>query len=298
GVVVAAILGFAMIQSVRVSSQIEAGMRALGVNLSAAEIAERAAAKKAEQQKALDALASITDYETARWYPLHFQPAIATATNEQCLACHSEILNHKVRKESPAGVKSATSLAWYETLDTYKGEQATFHARHLTTEYARSVMKLDCNFCHKGNDPRDEAPHTSATGQNTGFTLRKVVDPSATCLMCHGKFPGENMNLGSEPWSKLRHDLETAEAPNGCLTCHAEQFRTVRHQVSFLKADDIEALAKKGSSDVCYGCHGGRAWYRISYPYPRHPWPGMDQTVPDWAKGRPTESDPLYSLRK
>ncbi len=88
--------------------------------------------------------------------------------------------------------------------------------------------------------------------------------------------------------------MESAEAPNGCLSCHAEQFRTVRHRVNYLKADNIEKLAKK-DSDVCYGCHGGRQWYRTSYPYARHPWPGMSDT-PDWAKDRPAESEPQFRL--
>ena len=71
-------------------------------------------------------------------------------------------------------------------------------------------------------------------------------------------------------------------------------FRTNRHNVTYLKAAGIENLAQAGS-DTCYGCHGGRAWYRISYPYPRHAWPGMDPEVPEWAKDRPTASDPRYA---
>jgi hypothetical protein len=126
------------------------------------------------------------------------------------------------------------------------------------------------------------------------FTLRKTVNPSETCLKCHGQFP--NQNMGIDPWTTVREGMETPETPNGCMTCHAELFRTVRHQVSYLKPDAIEALAKT-SADVCYGCHGGRGWYRISYPYPRHSWPSMDASqVPDWAKDRPTESDAKYRL--
>jgi hypothetical protein len=239
-------------------------------------------------------LAKITDYQQARWHKLHFKPAIDTATNEQCLACHQEILTGKVREVSPAGLKAANAEAWYQTLDTYSGGQETFHARHLTTPLAKQLMNLNCTFCHQGADPREKAPGSHATGQAPGaFTLRKTVNPSETCLKCHGQFP--NQNMGIDPWTTVREGMETPEAPNGCLTCHAEQFRTVRHQVSYLKADAIEALAKT-SADVCYGCHGGRAWYRISYPYPRHPWPGMDATVPDWAKDRPTESDAKYRL--
>jgi hypothetical protein len=244
-------------------------------------------------------------YEAARWHPIHFKPAIDTATNAQCLACHGEVLTRKVRETSPAGVKAADSLAWYQTLDTYTGDQMTFHQRHMTSPFAQQVMNLQCNFCHQGHDLREEAPGSSATAtstQSAGFTLRKVVDPSKSCLLCHGKFSYEIMALGG-PWHQVRGDLEDPQDPdlrNGCLTCHNMEggFRTVRHQVSYLKADEIERLAKEGSSDTCYGCHGGRQWYRISNPYPRHPWPGMDPAVPDWAKDRPTQSDPRFALEK
>lgn len=240
--------------------------------------------------------------QRAIWNPLHFEPAIDTATNEQCLACHGEILARKVREASPAGLKASQALAWYQTLDTYADQQQTFHARHLTSDYAQKVMDLKCTFCHRGSDPREEAPNSSANAHAKGsFTLRKVVNPSKTCLLCHGKFGYEVMTGLEGPWHKVRQDLESEDAPNGCLTCHEETFRTVRHQVSYLKADAIEKLAKEGSSDICYGCHGGRAWYKISYPYPRHPWPGMEDVVegtPEWAKDRATESDARYRLKK
>lgn len=243
------------------------------------------------------ALAKITDYERARWHPLHFKPAIDTATNTQCLACHKEILDHKVRETSPSGVKAVQSVAWYQTLDTYEGAQESFHARHMTTPLAKAVMNLQCNFCHQGNDPREEAPHSNATTPEGRYTLRKMVDPVNICLRCHGKFPGQVMGLADANWAALRKGLETAEAPNGCLSCHAQRVRTVRHQVTYLKADAIEAKAKK-SADLCFGCHGGRPWYRTSYPYPRHMWPGMDPAVPDWAKNRATQSDAEYRIEK
>ena len=245
-------------------------------------------------------------YEVARWHPIHFKPDIDTATNEQCLVCHSEILIRTVRETSPAGIETAKSLAWYQTLDTYAGDQVTFHQRHLTEPFAQKVMNLKCNFCHQGHDPREEAPGSSATAprpQSDAFTLRKVVNPSKTCLQCHGRFPFEVMEGLESPWHQMRADLEDPEDPdlrNGCLTCHDPEFgfRSVRHQVSYLKAEEIERLAKEGSSDVCYGCHGGRAWYRNSYPYPRHAWPDMSEEIPDWAKDRPTQSDPRYAMEK
>jgi len=242
------------------------------------------------------------DHERARYHPLHFKPNIAKASNEECLVCHSEIMTRKPRQTSPAGVKADDVLAWYQTLDTYSGKQQSFHFRHLNSDFAKQVMNLSCNFCHKGNDPREETPDMQpgqkvfSTSAKPNFTLRKMVNPSTTCLRCHGKFPVEVMEGVEGTWPKARVDLEDEETPNGCLTCHEESFRPNRHHVSYLKAASIEKLAKK-SSDVCYGCHGGRQWYRTSYPYPRHPWPDMDEETPEWAKNRPTKSEPHYQLK-
>lgn len=241
------------------------------------------------------------DYETARYYPLHFQPAIADASNEECLVCHQNVLTDTPRATSQAGVEAATALAWYQTLDTYQGEQQSFHARHLQSDYAREVMNLDCVFCHQGNDPREESPDMmpgraafTAPAQPE-FTLRRMVNPSTTCLMCHGSFPSEIMALPG-PWHEIRADFEFEPGINGCLSCHEETTRTVRHQVDYLNAGTIEVLARSIGSDVCSGCHGGRQWYNTSYPYPRHSWPGMDAEVPEWAVGRVTESDPRHAF--
>jgi hypothetical protein len=223
-------------------------------------------------------------YEQARWHPLHFRPASETASDEQCLACHAEVLEKSVRAESPAGVKASDVLAWYETLDTYAGDEDTFHRRHLVTDYAKQVMDLKCNTCHLGNDPREETAMSHAGGDPT-LIQRKHVNPSL-CLLCHGQFPYPNMGVPG-PWLEYGHAFQ-----NNCLLCHVT-FRTNRHNVNYLKPQAIESLAKE-KEDVCFGCHGGRPWYRISYPYPRHPWPGMSEVVPDWAKGRPAESEPRF----
>ena len=231
------------------------------------------------------------DILRATWDPIHFKPAIESARDEQCLACHREVLEDKVRETSPAGVKAATSKAWYQQFTTYSGEQDTFHRRHLTTPLARELMSLSCNTCHQGHDPRDEAPGTSATGapqSDDGFTLRKTVNPETTCLKCHGQMNAKVMGLPS-PWPESKEMFG-----NSCLTCHAA-IRTHRHQVTYLKAEAIEAAGQK-NADVCYGCHGGRAWYRIEYPYPRHPWEGMAAETPDWAKNRPVASEARFAL--
>ncbi len=223
-------------------------------------------------------------YEEARWNPIHFQPAISEATNDQCLECHQEVLDRQVLVKSPAGVQPDDVIAWYQTLDTYSGPQETMHRRHLVTPLAEELMAMRCTTCHQGNDPREEAP-IQPTSEDAGFTLRKMVNPK-TCLMCHGQFGYQLMGLPG-PWREV-----AAVFGNNCLTCHAAT-RTTRHQVNFLRAENIEARGKE-NADVCFGCHGGRAWYRVSYPYPRHEWPGMPDTTPDWAKNRPTESEARF----
>ncbi len=225
------------------------------------------------------------NYEQARWDPIHFSPLIEKATNEQCLACHEEILTREVRQTTPAGIKIEDTLAWYQTLETYTGEQDTFHRRHMSTPYAKRLMNLQCNTCHQGNDLREETSDSSATAP-ADLTLRKMVDPN-TCLMCHGQFNYEIMTGLPGPWTESRDIFQ-----NNCMACHAA-FRTVRHNVNYLNAEEIEKAGAE-SGDACYGCHGGRSWYRINYPYPRHEWPGMAPEVPEWAKDRPTESQARF----
>jgi hypothetical protein len=232
----------------------------------------------------------------ATYDPLHFKPAIANASNEQCLACHREILEDRVRPVSLAGVKAADTQAWYQQLATYKGEQDTFHRRHLETPMAKALMNLQCNTCHEGHDPREEAPGSSATAaaqDDRGFTLRKQVNPETTCLKCHGQFPGWELMRLPGTWDEV-----TPFFKNDCLACHVST-RTQRHQVNYLKADAIEAAAmaakKNGNgADVCMGCHGGRSWYRIAYPYARNPWPEMPEGTPEWAIDRPTHSESRF----
>ena len=226
-------------------------------------------------------LAEVPDYQRAKHDPIHFAPSIYTATDAQCLSCHREVLEASVRASSPAGVPSSDALAWYQTLDTYEGPQETFHRRHLLTPYATSLMQMSCNTCHRGNEPRDEMQSTPPQ-QNGSLTLRKMVDPNL-CAQCHSPMNFQVMGLPS-PWEQSGNIFG-----NNCLTCHAT-IRTTRHQVNYLKPDAIETAAKEKGADVCYGCHGGRAWYQKVFPYPRHAWAGMSEEVPTWARERPTES--------
>jgi len=228
---------------------------------------------------------ALPTYDQARWDPIHFKPAIDQAKDEDCLICHQEVLDQLVRDQSPAGVTKDQSLAWYQTLDTYAGDQDTFHRRHMVTDYATQVMDLKCNTCHQGNDPREETANSSAIG-SSDLTQRKHVDPNI-CLMCHGKHNASVMGVPPGDWR-----VAGAAFTFDCLLCHAG-IRTNRHQVNFLKPEAIETLAKE-NKDVCFGCHGGRAWYRIEYPYPRHTWPSAGSVTPDWAKDRPIESEARF----
>ncbi len=231
-------------------------------------------------------------YLRAVYSPLHYRPAIGTATDAQCLACHREVLEDRVRAASPSGLKSESLRAWYQETPTYAGEQDTFHRRHLVAPLAKRLMSLQCNTCHQGHDPREEAQGAAADSvqqDDTGFALRKQVNPETTCLKCHGQFPWQVMGLPG-PWVEHK-----AAFGNNCLTCHAA-IRTQRHEVTYLNGTAIEQAGKEGA-DACYGCHGGRSWYRISYPYARTPWPEMPAGVPEWARGRPTQSEARFLKR-
>ncbi|MDX2505626.1 MAG: hypothetical protein QNL62_14295 [Gammaproteobacteria bacterium] len=230
----------------------------------------------------------INDYQQAQWDPIHFQPAIATASNEQCLSCHQEVLDRKVLVKSPAGLATESTLAWYQTLTTYKGPQKTFHQRHLSSDFSNQMMNMQCTTCHQGSDPREEAINNPPDHNQTRFTLRKLVNPE-TCLMCHGSFPDYKVMGLPSTWNESRDIFQ-----NNCLLCHAG-IRTNRHQVNYLKAEAIEQAGKE-NSDACFGCHGGRQWYRIAYPYPRHAWDSMAKETPEWAKDRPTESNPRFRI--
>lgn len=224
---------------------------------------------------------SIPKYQDARWNPIHFKPAIDSATDEQCLSCHQEILENKPLKVSPAGVKSSDTLAWYQTSDLYEGEQDTFHRRHIVSSTAKRLMNFKCNTCHQGNNPNTEVVAIKGS-QHGNANLTKQVDTDI-CLMCHGRFDYKVMSGLSGDWPQVKETFK-----NDCITCHKE-FRTRRHEVNFLNAKQIE-IAGLENNDSCYGCHGGRSWYAIPYPYVRRPWlERMPGKPPEWAVGRAQE---------
>ena len=108
---------------------------------------------------------------------------------------------------------------------------------------------------------RDRRAATDAS-----FTLRKQVNPETICLECHGQLPPYEVMGLTGHWRET-NDLFR----NDCLPCHATT-RTNRHNVNYLDAKAIEVAALAGKDDQtagdgCFGCHGGRAWYRIACPH-------------------------------
>ncbi len=95
------------------------------------------------------------------------------------------------------------------------------------------------------------------------------------------------------PWHQAKDTFQ-----NNCVSCHSA-IRTNRHQVNYLNAEAIEkaGAVNKTGGDVCYGCHGGRPWYRISYPYARNPWPAMPEGTPEWARLRPRHSEARFLIQ-
>jgi len=144
---------------------------------------------------------------------------------------------------------------------------------------------LKCSTCHQGHDPSAEISHLVQSGE-VDQTIRKLVKPEI-CVMRHGGLDATTMAGLAGTWPEVRDKFN-----NDCMVCHTI-FRTVRHQVNYLKPEAIEKAAEN-KGDSCYGCHGGRAWYSTDYAYPRNAWTGMALAVPDWAKDRPTVSDARF----
>lgn len=234
------------------------------------------------------------DYHRAAHDPIHFQPHIEQASDGQCLQCHGEILSRGVHK-SPAGREPDSAFAWYQSLSTYEGEQKTFHQRHINSPLAKNAMNLKCNFCHRGHDPdqedavyRIDSSEQSEKPVRKWAPLRKQVDVEEVCLRCHGTFPFEVMGL-EEDWPVSGELFGW-----NCYGCHSV-IRSNRHNVTYLNKEYIEKEGRT-NGDLCYGCHGGRAWYRASYPYPRHPWPGMGDQIPEGLENRPVVSEKKYRI--
>lgn len=56
-----------------------------------------ASAASAAAPAATPAAAKPASYHAAKYDPIHFKPAIEKATDQQCLACHAEVLKPSVR---------------------------------------------------------------------------------------------------------------------------------------------------------------------------------------------------------
>lgn len=170
----------------------------------------------------------------------------------RCRVCHGQLLVAP-RAESPAGLASDDAMAAYQRLTTYAGGQENFHWRHRDSPYARQMMRIQCQDCHPGRDPRQ--PALARDDPRHPRMLRKQVDP-VLCVNCHGRFPDHRTAFAGN-WMQAR-----AAFAGNCLVCHAADAGR-RHASTLLAGAEIERQGA-ASGDVCYGCHGGRAWYAVS----------------------------------
>lgn len=189
-------------------------------------------------------------YERARLSDVHIDSAKKGIQDSACLACHQEIFD--AEGAVLAAIDPAIDLSklkpWYQDVTTYQGPQLRFHYRHLKTPLATSIMDLSCVFCHENTEVRATYP-----GEDSGGSFRKQVS-GETCLLCHGQFPQAHRMS----WPAL----QTAVGGQDCLACHnAETLRNVVKKVDYLQADKIVAQGQDNAA-LCYGCHGGRAWYQ------------------------------------
>lgn len=171
----------------------------------------------------------------------------------RCRACHANQLDHVPRRTSPAGLDRDDARAPYQRLDTYAGEQSSFHWRHRNSPYASEVMRMQCQSCHLGRDP--DLPALQADDPRYPVALRKRVNP-ALCVNCHGQFPDHRAAFAGN-WAQARNQFD-----GNCLVCHQAD-ATRRHRSPLLAREEIERRGAR-SGDACYGCHGGRAWYAVS----------------------------------
>lgn len=162
----------------------------------------------------------------------------------RCQPCHGVLLESKPLAESPAGLKAKDATAWYQRVPTYQGEQQDFHWRHMASDFAKEVMRFQCDTCHPGFDPSRRMPVQGDPG--TEKVLRKRVNP-LICVNCHGLFPAH---------------LEGFSGTYTCWVCHRGDAAR-QHTHPTLNRDNILRLSAN-EPEVCYGCHGGRAWYAIS----------------------------------
>jgi hypothetical protein len=194
------------------------------------------------------------EYERHRrlWERSHFPPG-EDSLDGRCLGCHADVLEQAPRRAMPAGALPEGLLPPYQRLATYDGGQASFHWRHRRSSYAQSVMRMRCQSCHRGRDPR--LPEVHRHEREFPVALRKRVHPNL-CVNCHGRFPDHRAAFDGD-WPAVRQRFD-----GNCLVCH-EGDSARRHHNPLLDREAVEAQARD-SGDVCYGCHGGRAWYRVS----------------------------------
>ena len=150
-------------------------------------------------------------------------------------------------------------------------------------------MNLRCHLPPGARSARGGAGivATASPQATTDFTLRKQVDVETTCLKCHGQMNTVIMGLPG-PWPESK-----ASVRNGCLTCHAISARPPSGDLP--ECQRPSKRPGRNNADTCYGCHGGRAWYRIAYPIRATPGRHAGRRA-GLGKGQPTQSEARFQL--
>lgn len=190
-------------------------------------------------------------YERSRLSDVHTDSAKKGIQDATCLNCHQDIFDADgaVLAATDPTIDLSKLKPWYQDVKTYQGPQLRFHYRHLKTPLATSIMNLSCVFCHENTEVRATYP-----GEDSGGSFRKQVSSETKCLLCHGQFPPAH----GMSWPALQKTI----GGQGCLACHqVDTLSTILGEVAYLKADKIVAQ-NQDNAVLCYGCHGGRAWYQ------------------------------------
>jgi len=232
-----------------------------------------------------------------------------------CLACHQH------RPYEPSSVQQSDR----EHLNpNYKPDPAATYAPETFPESARNFAKADygpnlgnlaAKFQHEPDKGQKwlsnwihnpEKYHPKSLMPNLQLAFQDAADIAAWLISVPGDWPVsvEVSSVQDKPVAGALDELVKLYVSKGGYKSKDNKTSTVTLSevdgfVEKLSVDDqLYFLGEKTIGRLgCFGCHGGRSWYRISYPYPRHAWPLMDaETVPDWATDRPTESKPEYQL--
>ena len=126
-----------------------------------------------------------------------------------------------------------------------------------------------------------------------------MVNPSETCLRCHGAMPARGDHGSAR--ALARDPLRTSNSPRSAQRVPELPRRHLPHRTASgelpATRPNIEEIGRWGSAPTAATAATAAApGTAISYPYPRHAWPDMDEEVPEWALGSAERVRPQYAL--